>query len=115
MQARVADVSAGWQVYERAHGRTERGGRLRNLLRRLYVWPVVNRQIEYNASLARAVRDLSQQVADLQARVAVQGVMAAGLASRQSDGLTDDMSIELEDLRARIEQLERRASMKQVR
>jgi hypothetical protein len=75
----------------------------------------VNRQIEYNASLARAVRDLSQQVADLQARVAVQGVMAAGLASRQADSLSDDLSIELEDLRARIEQLERQASMKQIR
>jgi GT2 family glycosyltransferase len=115
MQARAAEVEAGWQVYERAHGKTERGGRLRNLLRRLYVWPVVNRQIEYNASLARAVRDLSQQVADLQARVAVQGVMAAGLASRQGDGVTDDLSIEIEDLRARIEQLERQASIRQVR
>ena len=115
MQARAAEVEAGWQVYERAHGKSEKGGRLRNLLRRLYVWPVVSRQIEYNASLARSVRDLSQQVADLQARVAVQGVMAAGLASRQADGVTDDLSIEIEDLRARIEQLERQASMKQVR
>ncbi|MEO5953985.1 MAG: hypothetical protein ABIQ44_16100, partial [Chloroflexia bacterium] len=80
-------------------------GRISNLLNRFYVWPTLQKQIEYNAELARTVRELSTQLADLQARVAVQATLAAAMLSTPN-APTDDLSTELEDLRARIQGLE---------
>jgi GT2 family glycosyltransferase len=114
MQAHVDEVISNWQVYERANGTQKKqndrirtvSGRVRNLLSRLYTWPTLQKQIEYNASLARTVRELSRQLAELQARTGVQAVLTSGLISRQADATPEDISIELEDLRARFEALE---------
>jgi hypothetical protein len=114
MQAHIDEVISTWQVYERAHGPQKKQnartrsmtGRVRNLLSRLYTWPTLQKQIEYNASLARTVRELSRQLAELQARTGVQAVLTSGLISRQADATPEDISIELEDLRARFEALE---------
>lgn len=115
MQTHTGEVMQGWQVYERAHGSMARrtpkslGGRVRNLLSRLYLWPTLQKQIDYNASLARAVRELSRQLAELQARVGVGAILTSGLVSKQASDTAEDISLELEDLRARLEALERRA------
>ena len=106
----IGEVLDGWQVYERthsarAHKRKGISGRLQNVLRRLYTWPLHQTQIEYNASVARATREISDQLADLQARVALQALLASGLASRQS-GATAAVAAELDALRDRVEQLE---------
>jgi GT2 family glycosyltransferase len=107
----ITEVMKGWQVYERAYaGRNTSArkgafGRLRNLLDRLYTWPLHRKQIEQNASVARAVREISSQLADLQARVALQALLSSGLASREASGV-NDVAAELEALRGRVEQLE---------
>ncbi|MDQ3931036.1 MAG: hypothetical protein M3328_18060, partial [Chloroflexota bacterium] len=77
-----------------------------NMLSRLYTWPVLRKQIDYNASLARSLREISRQLADLQARVAVQSILASGLASRQNVA-SNNVYAELDALRSRIEELER--------
>ncbi len=109
MQAHMSGVMSNWQVYEQAHGRTRKPagmrGRIGNLLNRLYLWPAFEKQIDYNAELARTVRELANQLAELQARVAVQSTLNSALFSRVSMP-GDDISTELEDLRARIEGLE---------
>jgi GT2 family glycosyltransferase len=114
MQSHVGETMSGWQVYERAHGRrasarsASLGGRLRNLIYRWYLWPTVRKQIDYNASLARTVRELSQQLAEVQAKLGVQALLTSGLISKQAGTTSEDISIELEDLRARLEALERK-------
>jgi GT2 family glycosyltransferase len=114
MQGNVGEVMSGWQVYERAHGAAGKhsslslGARLHNLLSRWYLWPTMQKQIDYNASLARTVRDLSSQLAEVQARIRVQAMLTSGLISKQAGATSEDISIELEDLRARLEALERK-------
>jgi hypothetical protein len=112
MKGHVGEVMSGWHVYERAHGKQKNKasltGRFGNLLSRWYLWPALRKQIEYNASLARTVRELSRQLAELQARVGVQAVLTSGLISRQAGATSEDISIELEDLRARLGALERK-------
>lgn len=109
MKGHVAGVISGWQVYEKAHAKVRKAGgikgRVSNLVNRLYLWPALQKQIEYNAELARTVRELSAQLADLQARVAVQATLSSALLSNP-DTPGDDVSTELEDLRARVEGLE---------
>jgi hypothetical protein len=63
------------------------------------------RQIEYNASVARAMREVSRQLADLQAKVALQALLSSGLDSRQGEA-SAAVAAELEALRDRVEQLE---------
>jgi GT2 family glycosyltransferase len=115
MQDSVGEVMAGWQVYQKAQGETKKreaaslGGRMRNLLSRWYLWPTMQKQIDYNASLARSVRELSRQLAEVQARVSVQSMLTSGLISKQAEAAPEDISIELEDLRARLEAIERKA------
>lgn len=110
MNAHISGVMAGWQVYEQAHGKARKSGgvrgRIENLMNRFYLWPALQKQIEYNGELARTVRELSSQLAELQARVAVQSTVSSALFTR-TNWPTDDISTELEDLRARIEGLER--------
>jgi hypothetical protein len=114
MQSHIGETMSGWHVYERAHGkRTTRksastGTRLRNWINRWYLWPTVRRQIDYNASLARTVRELSRQLAEVQAKLGVQALLTSGLISKQAGATSEDISIELEDLRARLEALERK-------
>lgn len=109
LQAQIKEVLAGWQVYEKSRaGRPRRKGllgRLDNLRDRLYVWPMMRKQIEYNASAARTLREISRQLADIQARVAVQSMLTSGLISRQSKA-SGDIYAELEAMRGRLEQLE---------
>jgi hypothetical protein len=109
MKTHISGVMSDWQVYEKAHGaaRKSKGpkGRISNFLNRLYLWPALQKQIEYNAELARTVRELSNQLADLQARVAVQATLSAAMLSTPATP-GDDISTELEDLRARIQGLE---------
>ncbi|MGA7730265.1 MAG: glycosyltransferase [Chloroflexia bacterium] len=105
----LSSVMSGWQVYDSAHGATGKPGmrgKIGNLLNRLYLWPALQKQIDYNAELARTVRELSSQLAELQARVAVQSTLSSALFSR-ADTPAEDLSTELEDLRARLEGLER--------
>jgi hypothetical protein len=108
LEAHLSGVMSGWQVYEGAYGKAARSGvrgRIANLLNRLYLWPALQKQIDYNAELARTVRELSGQLAELQARVAVESTLSSALFSRQS-APGEDLSTELEDLRARVEGLE---------
>ncbi|HKP51189.1 MAG TPA: glycosyltransferase family 2 protein [Chloroflexia bacterium] len=109
LKGHVDSVIQGWHVYESAHPAKERKngvtGKARNLLSRLYAWPTMRKQIDYNASLARTLREISRQLSDLQARVALQSVLTSGLVSKQGGGL-GDVAAELEALRGRIEQLE---------
>ncbi len=109
LQGQMREVLGGWQVYEKSRSRKYRRGgplaRANNLVERLYTWPMHRKQIDYNASVARTLRDISRQLADLQARVAVQSMLTSGLVSRQSKA-TSDLAAEMEALRDRIEQLE---------
>ncbi len=116
IDSHVDEVIGGWQVYERSRPPMRRKKaaspteRLSNLLSRLYVWPILRKQIDYNASVARTLRELSNQLADLQARVALQSMLTAGLVSRQNVAPTSEsIAAELEALRDRIEQIERDA------
>lgn len=109
LQAHIGEVMGRWQVYERAGPRTTQKrnlsvqGRLRHLISRLYLWPTMRRQIEYNASTARTLREVSWQLADLQSRVSLLSLLSAGLVSKHNNALAD-LSIELDALRSRLEQ-----------
>ncbi|HEY0069201.1 MAG TPA: glycosyltransferase family 2 protein [Chloroflexia bacterium] len=108
LQRQIDEVLGGWQVYERSRPRKPKkgiAGRVSNILSRLYTWPMLRKQIEYNASVARSLREISRQMADLQARVAVQSILASGLVSRQNIAANDAYA-ELDALRSRIEELE---------
>jgi GT2 family glycosyltransferase len=109
LQVQIAEVLGGWQVYEKSRrGKARRGGllaRLDSLRDRLYLWPIMRKQIDYNASAARTLREISRQLADIQARVAVQSMLTSGLVSRQSKA-SADIYAELEAMRGRLEQLE---------
>lgn len=109
LKGQMGEVMGGWHVYERSHPSRERKkgvlGKANHLLSRIYPWPMMRKQIDYNASIARALREISRQLADLQARVALQSMLTSGLVSKQSGGL-GDVAAELEALRGRIEQLE---------
>jgi Glycosyltransferase like family 2 len=107
LQRQIDEVLGGWQVYEKSRMKRRKGiaGRVGNLLSRIYTWPTLRKQIDYNASVARSLREISRQLADLQARVAVQSILASGLVSRHNSA-SNDVEAELDALRSRIEQLE---------
>ena len=118
MQGHVAEVMRGWRVRERPFtsskplvGRLIAAlrRRLNNLSTRWYVQPILQQQVDYNASVARTLREMSRQLAELQARAGVQSIMTAGLVSQWNNTSLDDLSAELDALRARVEQLEREA------
>lgn len=107
LQRQVDEVLAGWQVYEKSRPRKQRkglAGKVSNLFSRIYAWPMLRKQIEYNASVARSLREISRQLADLQARTATQSILTSGLVSRQSMAVRD-VYAELEALRARLEEM----------
>src|SRR5205814_5716416 len=115
MQAHIAEVMSGWHVYKKSlapsaplgGGPLARlRGRLNSLSKRWYVWPIMQRQIEYNASLARTTREISWQLAELQARVGLEALLTAGLVTQAAGGSMEDLSAEIEALRSRMEQLE---------
>jgi hypothetical protein len=81
--------------------------RLNNLSTRWYVQPILQQQVDYNASVARTLREMAQQLAELQARVQVQSILTAGLISGRTAAVSpEELSAEIESLRARIDQLE---------
>ncbi len=100
LHSQVSGVMSGWQVYEKVYsapnGKPRRSGSLRdrlgNLKKRLYLWPVLQKQIDYNAELARTIRELSTQLADVQARLAVQSHITAALLSRRDAEIDEDLA-----------------------
>jgi GT2 family glycosyltransferase len=116
MQGHVDEVMRGWRVRERPfRSSTPVLGklivslreRLNNLSTRWYVQPIMQQQVDYNASVARTLREMSVQLAELQARVQLQGILTAGLISGRTSAVTpEEMTAEIEALRARLDQLE---------
>jgi len=115
MGGHVREVMSGWRVREQPFtsstpllGRVivRLRERLNNLSTRWYVQPILQQQVNYNASVARTLREMSSQLAELQARVGVQSLLTAGLAGGMVSQSNGDLTAELDDLRARIEQLE---------
>jgi GT2 family glycosyltransferase len=95
----LSGVMSGWQVYEKAHGPSNKPrratsvrGRLANMKKRFYLWPVLQKQIDYNAELARTIRELSTQLADVQARLAIQSHLVAALLARRDAELDEDLA-----------------------
>ncbi|MBF6613968.1 MAG: glycosyltransferase family 2 protein [Chloroflexi bacterium] len=110
LQGQLGEVLDGWQVYEKHHGKAQKrrpyfSGRLRTLVNRVYLWPVLLKQIDYNASVARTLREVSCQLAELHPRVALQSLLTAGLSSNHNSALVA-LAAELEALRARVDELE---------
>ncbi len=57
--------------------------RLNNLWTRWYVDPIVAQQVAYNAALARAVRELADQVSGLEAALLVRTALEQATADQQ--------------------------------
>jgi uncharacterized protein involved in exopolysaccharide biosynthesis len=74
------------------------------------VQPILQQQVDYNGSVARALRELSAQVEELQARVRIESLLSAGMVSMQRGKAHDDLLAEIESLRARVAHLERHAA-----
>ena len=97
-QAQLADLVvaalAGWRVQpqpfrSRVPGLAWLRTRLNNLWTRPYLDPILAQQIEYNAALARTVRELAAQVSGLEAALLVR----VGLTDAQA-GAPDDVKRE---------------------
>jgi GT2 family glycosyltransferase len=76
LAGQVAEVMAGWRVQpqpftSRIPGLAWLRTRLNNLWTRPYLDPILAQQVEYNAALARAVRELAAQVSGLEAALLV--------------------------------------------
>ena len=121
LQAHVAEVMRGWRVREKPFRSTtpvvgkavvRLRERLNNLSTRWYVQPILQQQVDYNASVARTLREISGQLAELQARVGLQALLTAGLSARQQQAPMDEIRSELETLRARIGQLEAETALR---
>jgi GT2 family glycosyltransferase len=115
MQENMSEVMRGWRVREKPFrssapifGRAIAGlrRRLNNLSTRWYVQPILQQQVDYNASVARTLRELTKQLAELQARVGLHGLLTSGLVAQRSRTSVEDLAAELESLRARVQQLE---------
>ncbi len=106
LQSHIGEVMGRWQVYGRANpraaGRRNRSlqSRLRHLFNRLYLWPTMQRQIEYNAVTARALREISWQLSNLEARTALLSLLLAGLVSKNSNAAAA-LAVELDELRSK--------------
>ncbi|MEP6775800.1 MAG: hypothetical protein ABJA50_09415, partial [Chloroflexota bacterium] len=100
LHSQVSGVMSSWQVYEKVYGapngKARWSGSLRNRLgnlkKQLYLWPVLQKQIDYNAEMARTIRELSTQLADVQARLAVQSHITAALLSRRDAEIDEDLA-----------------------
>lgn len=118
LQSHIAEVMQGWHVREKPFTSSmplfglliaRLRERLNNLSTRWYVRPILQQQVDYNASVARALREISHQLTELEARVGVQSLLVAGLLSKQSSASPEVLSAEIDALRARLDQLERKA------
>lgn len=115
IQKNLKEVMSGWRVREKPFrssvpvlGRliVSLRERINNLSTRWYVQPILQQQVEYNASVARTLREISRQLADLQARVRLEALLTAGLVSSDNGMTMQQLSSEIESLRSRIEQIE---------
>jgi GT2 family glycosyltransferase len=115
VQAHMSEVMRGWRVREVPFRSSVPlfGGaiaglrkRLNNLSTRWYVRPILQQQVDYNASVARTLREITTQLAELQARAGLQGLLTSGLIAQRSRTSVEDLAAELESLRARVQQLE---------
>ncbi len=84
----VGEVLGGWQVTpqpfrSRVPGLAWLRTRLNNLWTRWYVDPIVAQQVAYNAALARAVRELADQVSGLEAALLVRTALEQATADQQ--------------------------------
>jgi hypothetical protein len=125
LQGHVSEVMKGWRVRERPFassvplfgplvvGLRER---INNLSTRWYVQPILQQQVEYNASVARALREMSRQIEELQARVGVQSILVAGMEGKQANASSSEaLAAEIDSLRVRLEQLELEAGRAEER
>jgi O-antigen biosynthesis protein len=109
LQNHMREVMDGWKVREVpfvssaplvgplvARARS----RINNLSTRWYVQPILQQQVDYNAAVARTLRELSEQVAELQAQVALQSLLTAGLVSHNNRA---DPSEEPEEIEEELE------------
>jgi GT2 family glycosyltransferase len=115
MQANMSEVMRGWRVREQPFrssvpvlGGTIAGlrRRLNNLSTRWYVQPILQQQVDFNASVARSLREITRQLSELQARVSLHSLLTSGLVSQRNRPSVEDLAAELESLRARVQQLE---------
>ena len=86
----VSEVMGNWRVREKPFSSSapligplvaRLRSRVNNLSTRWYVQPILQQQVDYNASVARTLREMSGQLAELQAQVALQSLLTAGLIS----------------------------------
>ena len=122
MKGHMAEVMRGWRVREKPFtSSTPMVGpmvarlrqRLNNLSTRWYVQPILQQQVDYNASVARTLREIADQLAELQARSSLQGLLTSGLVAQYGRTSVDDLVAEVEALRARIQKLEMEAERAQ--
>jgi GT2 family glycosyltransferase len=93
IQNHMREVMDGWRVREKPFSSSapvvgplvaSLRSRMNNLSTRWYVQPILQQQVDYNASVARTLREMSEQLAELQAQVALQSLLTAGLISQNS-------------------------------
>lgn len=115
LDTNLGEVMGGWRVREKPFRSSAPviGGmiakvreQINNLSTRWYVQPILRQQVEYNAAVARALREMVGQMNELQARAALHARLTAGMVAQQAANPVGDISTELESLRARLEELE---------
>ncbi len=93
IQNHMREVMGGWRVREKPFSSSASvvgplvarlRSRMNNLSTRWYVQPILQQQVDYNASVARTLREMSDQLAELQAQVALQSLLTAGLISQNN-------------------------------
>lgn len=107
MRNHLREVMGSWRVREKPFSSTvpvigplvaRLRSRVNNLSTRWYVQPILQQQVDHNASVARTLRELSDQLAELQAQVALQSLLTAGLISHSNSAsqMPDEENEELE-------------------
>ena len=85
--ARIDDSTSARPFQSRIPGLAWLRTRLNNLWTRWYVDPIVAQQVEYNAALARAVRELAAQVSGLEAALRVHAGLEQALAPAAAEAV----------------------------
>jgi GT2 family glycosyltransferase len=116
LQGHLKEVMGGWRVREKpfsssapvvGKGIVWLRNRLNNLSTRWYVQPIVQQQVDYNASVARTLREVSSRLAEIEARMRLQAMLTAGLVTQRRHASVEDLTAEVDTLRARIDLLEK--------